>query len=171
MLSGNSIAGNSVGISSNSSSSNTVSGNSITENQHGAVLAYCSGNVIFHNDFVNNTQQTVLYGSTPNSWDNGYPSGGNYWSDYNGVDLHNGPYQNITGSDGIGDTSYVIDANNTDNYPLTKPWVPYENGTIYISDDGSVDPSGAPILRKGDLYTLTSNITSGADGILVEKAI
>jgi hypothetical protein len=53
-----------------------------------------------------------------NKWDNGYPSGGNYWSDYNGTDLYSGPYQNVTGSDGIGDTPYVIDANNTDHYPL-----------------------------------------------------
>jgi len=32
--------------------------------------------------------------------------------------LLGGPYQNETGSDGIGDTAHVIDANNTDNYPL-----------------------------------------------------
>jgi hypothetical protein len=54
----------------------------------------------------------------PNVWDNGYPSGGNYWSDYNGTDLYSGPYQNVTGSDGIGDKPYVIYANNTDDYPL-----------------------------------------------------
>jgi hypothetical protein len=56
--------------------------------------------------------------SVGNAWNNGYPSGGNYWSDYNGTDFYSGPYQNVTGSDGIGDTSYVIDANNTDDYPL-----------------------------------------------------
>jgi len=32
--------------------------------------------------------------------------------------LFSGPYQNVTGSDGIGETPYVIDENNTDNYPL-----------------------------------------------------
>jgi hypothetical protein len=57
-------------------------------------------------------------------WDNGYRSGGNYWSDYNGTDSYKGQYQNETGSDGIGDTPYVIDANNTDNYPLMFPWPP-----------------------------------------------
>jgi nitrous oxidase accessory protein NosD len=35
--------------------------------------------------------------------DDDYPSGGNYWSDYNGTG-NNG--------DGIGDSSYIIDANN-----------------------------------------------------------
>ena len=57
-----------------------------------------------------------------NVWDNGYPSGGNYWSDYAGEDLYSGPYQNETGSDGIGDMPYVIDESNTDNYPLMNPY-------------------------------------------------
>jgi nitrous oxidase accessory protein NosD len=49
-----------------------------------------------------------------NSWDDGYPSGGNYWSDYNGTDANH---------DGIGDTSHVLDANNTDHYPLMIPYI------------------------------------------------
>jgi len=57
-----------------------------------------------------------------NVWDNGYPSGGNYWSDYNGTDMYGGSYQNETGSDGIGDTPYVINEKNRDNYPLMNPW-------------------------------------------------
>jgi PKD repeat protein len=36
--------------------------------------------------------------------------------------LFSGPYQNETGSDGIGDTPYVIDENNLDRYPLMNPW-------------------------------------------------
>lgn len=51
---------------------------------------------------------------------------GNYWSDYSGVDLCTGPYQNLTegiGSDGIGDTNYPIDGSNVDNYPLMIPWI------------------------------------------------
>jgi len=51
--------------------------------------------------------------SSINAWDDGYPSGGNYWSDYTGVDAD---------GDGIGDTPYVIDENNTDRYPLMNPW-------------------------------------------------
>jgi parallel beta-helix repeat protein len=168
-LSGNNITGNNIGISSNSSSSNTVLGNNITGNHDGVVFAYCSANVIYHNDFLNNTQQTVLYGSNPNSWDNGYPSGGNYWSNYTGVDAKSGPHQNETGSDGIGDTPYVIGANNSDNYPLMRPWVSFDGQAIHIRADGNVDPSGAPLTRKGGLYTFASNVASKVDGIIIER--
>jgi len=66
-----------------------------------------------------------------NIWDDGYPSGGNYWSDYTGADLCNGPYQNETGSDGIGDSPYIIDENNTDSYPLMNPWGTGTPATIF----------------------------------------
>lgn len=39
---------------------------------------------------------------------------------------------------------------------------------IYIAADGSVTPSSAPILRSGNLYTLTGNI-SNSDGIGVGR--
>jgi|SRR5271157_3280665 len=37
-------------------------------------------------------------------------------------DLKSGPNQDQPGSDGIGDTPYVINANNLDNYPLISPY-------------------------------------------------
>jgi parallel beta-helix repeat protein len=42
-------------------------------------------------------------------------------------------------------------------------------GTIYIRADGSIDPPTAPIQRSGDVYALTSNITSDTDGIVIER--
>jgi outer membrane protein assembly factor BamB len=57
-----------------------------------------------------------------NVWDDGYPSGGNYWSDYAGSDLFSGSNQNELGNDGIGDTPYIIDSDNLDRYPLMIPW-------------------------------------------------
>lgn len=42
-------------------------------------------------------------------------------------------------------------------------------GTIYIRADGSIDPTTAPIQRNGDMYTLTDNITSDFDGIMIER--
>ena len=47
----------------------------------------------------------------------------------------------MTGSDGIGDTPYVIDANNKDSYPLMKafPWSEHDIGITYIGRDYSFD--------------------------------
>lgn len=90
----------------------------------------CIGNRIFHNNFVGNHPSGVCIRTYPNIWDDGYPSGGNYWSDFPGTDHFSGPYQNLTGSDGISDTPHVINIdnslNNTDHYPLMSPWLPHD---------------------------------------------
>jgi len=118
----NNILDNLVGILLYSSSSSKIVGNNLKTNSgNGISLASSSNNTIIHNNFINNTNQIYLYQSI-NTWDNGYPFGGNYWSDYNETDTFSGPYQNVTGSDGIGDTPYIIDENNTDCYPLMSPY-------------------------------------------------
>ncbi|MGA3191840.1 MAG: NosD domain-containing protein [Candidatus Bathyarchaeia archaeon] len=117
----NNVTNNGVGIWLDSSSNSTLSGNNVANNYYSLYLTNCSENSIFHNSFVNNTNEVHTEGSA-NIWDDGYPSGGNYWSDYNGMDLYSGSSQNETGKDGIGDTPYVIDTNNRDNYPLVKPY-------------------------------------------------
>jgi hypothetical protein len=110
-----------------------------------------------------------------NIWDDGYPSGGNYWSDYNGTDLHSGAYQNVTGSDGMGDTPYVIDMNNLDHYVLFNPVLPIHciavtNVTLYKTVVGQ-DYGVNIIVTLADLgtcnetfkvtaYANTSSITS-----------
>ncbi len=44
------------------------------------------------------------------------------------------------------------------------------SGTIYIMADGSIDPPDAPISTVDNVtYTLTGNVTSDADGIVVER--
>jgi hypothetical protein len=117
-------------------------------------VQYSSGNTFYHNNFINNTQQVYNYASSElNVWDDGYPSGGNYWSDYTGVDQKNGPYQNLTGSDGIGDTPYVINANNTDHYPLMNP---YSSLALSVG----ISPSSAT-LDVGQSELLTSSVTGG----------
>jgi parallel beta-helix repeat protein len=45
-----------------------------------------------------------------------------------------------------------------------------ESGTITINADGSISPSTAPIYTADNVtYTLTGNITSAPDGILIER--
>jgi parallel beta-helix repeat protein len=120
-ISGNNITANNwYGIVLNSSSNyNSISGNSIANNWYGVWLGESSSNIIYHNNFMYNTQQVYLPASSYRSiWDDNYPSGGNYWSNYKGVDEKSGPNQNQTGNDGICDTPYVLDKNNRDRYPL-----------------------------------------------------
>ncbi len=98
--------------------SSTLRGN----DGYGLFLSDSSNNQFYHNNFISNPRQAWLYGENSNSWDNGYPNGGNYWDNYTGVDEKSGANQNVTGSDGIGDSPVIITQNNVDNYPLMTPY-------------------------------------------------
>jgi len=153
------------------SSKNTIIENNITLNHRYGLELVSSNNTIFNNSFEGNARTPQVYasGSTGNSWDNGYPSGGNYWSDY---ETRYPDASEIDGS-GIWNIPYVIDENNQDNYPLVNPWTPTPPefiGTVYIRTDGSIDPPDAPISTVDNVtYTLTGNITTDGDGIVVER--
>jgi parallel beta-helix repeat protein len=109
---GNIITNNSnFGIFLNGAGYNNIIGNNITNNGRGISVYICDNNVIYHNNFVNNTNHVETDDSI-NTWDN--DSEGNYWSCYNGTDADSG---------GIGDTPYIIDENNQDNYPLMTEYV------------------------------------------------
>ena len=72
------------------------------------------------NNIIQNSVQ-ALDSRTSNNWDDGYPSGGNFWSDYSGADRCSGPSQDICPSpDGIGDAPYELDTN-VDRYPWMVP--------------------------------------------------
>lgn len=108
-ISWNNIADNNCGIWLADSSNNGMNGNNITNNiYYGIGLESSSNNSIYHNNFIDNAEQVHIQSSVyVNFWDDGFE--GNFWSDYNGTDSN---------QDGIGDTPYIIDANNTDHYPL-----------------------------------------------------
>ena len=100
------------GILLDDSRNNTLTGNTVTNNDYYGITLlgwWSADNVVFHNNFINNPQQVWSIYWNSNTWDDGCPSGGNYWSDYTGVD---------TNMDGIGDSSYEIGSNNIDRYPL-----------------------------------------------------
>ncbi len=122
---------------------------------------------IYHNNFLDNTIQAnvsdpFLVGGYP-TWDDGYPSGGNYWSDYIGVDFYGGPNQDEAGSDGIWDHPYTVNYDNKDRYPFLGPsglpekYMPvavvvapsegYVNEAKTFSGTDSYDPDGGVIVK------------------------
>jgi parallel beta-helix repeat protein len=127
--SNNAIFGNTIlncslyGIGLYQSSNNTIYSNQVENNAVGISFsqrddaAPMNHNLLYHNNFVNNGQNTVMASGAINYWDNGQE--GNYWSDYstkypNAVEANNS---------GIGNTPYVIDAKNSDHYPLLESWI------------------------------------------------
>jgi len=115
------IANSGTGIDLYNSSGNVIIRNTIIKNYHAIFLTYSNSNRICNNNFINNTDQIPIGAiKEENKWDYGYPFGGNYWSDYEGVDEKSGPNQDQLGSDGIGDEAYIIDVENQqmDKYPL-----------------------------------------------------
>ena len=104
--------------------------NNITDTNCGVtIFGGGADNAFFHNNFFNVKTGAseehkdfleIMYGldlpdiySQNNTWDAGYPAGGNYWSNYNGTDAN---------GDGIGDTSYRVSVDYVDHYPLKTPF-------------------------------------------------
>jgi parallel beta-helix repeat protein len=147
---------NGIGISY--SSYNNIFGNNITNtirfyDQSSSFYSQSSNNRFYHNNLGS---LVYIVSGSPNIWDDGYPSGGNYWSDYTGVDVKSGPNQDQPGSDCIGDAPYVIDVNNRDHYPLMNPYgappPPTYSLTITTTVGGTTDPAPGT-------YTYTANST------------
>jgi parallel beta-helix repeat protein len=122
------------GIALVDSSTCSAYDNNINNNaEYGVLLSDSSDNLFYHNNFINNTSQVWLFGFNSNNWDDGYFSGGNFWSNSSCIDEKRGLGQNQTGNDGICDFPFIIDSNNTDRYPLTTPWNPQSLKSLPIS--------------------------------------
>jgi parallel beta-helix repeat protein len=129
---GNVIIDNVDGLRLDNSSNNNVWGNNVTGNHHG--IHPFSDNKFYLNNFIENNEH-VRFESTefPNSWDNDYPVGGNYWGNYTGIDQKQGTNQIEDGADNIGDTPQVINSLNLDRYPQMVPYS-YQNTEESIFD-------------------------------------
>jgi len=153
-ISGNNAKNNPNGIWLSSSSNNTIVQNNLANNYIGIQLFNSSNIRTYHNNFLGSSPPSyqVHSDNSTNVWDDGYPSGGNYWSNYTGIDVKSAPIQDQPGSDGIGDTPYVINFNNQDRYPLMKPypWDPHDIGITNLDVSKTVVGQG---------YTLNINVT------------
>ena len=90
---------------------NTLHSNTISNCATGVKVAMAANNLFYHNNFIGNTQQATDNGFS--TWDKGAKEGGNYWSDYAGMDAD---------GNGIGDTPYFIAPEGVDHYPLMVPF-------------------------------------------------
>jgi parallel beta-helix repeat protein len=88
---GNILMSNQVAILLSAAYQNVIVENNFIDNSLAVLLWSSAFNNIYHNNFVNNSRQASEPGvgniggyDNPafNTWDNGYSSGGNYWSDY-----------------------------------------------------------------------------------------
>jgi nitrous oxidase accessory protein NosD len=94
---------------------NKIMGNNISNSGCGTTVYGANRNIISNNNYVNNTIQFSANEDYLLTWGGNVSVNAikeNYWSDYNGTDANH---------DGIGDTPYIIDANNKDNFPSIAP--------------------------------------------------
>jgi len=151
-----------------SCTNNIVSENNITNNPVGIYMDNADNNTFYHNNFINNSVHVLFrLASYGHVFDDGYPSGGNYWGPATEwPDIYKGQYQNETGSDGIRDTPAYLDNPGgdhfTDHYPLMKPY----SGP---HDIGAIITASRTIVSAGYNTTVNFNVTILNYGLQTEN--
>ncbi len=160
----NTVTDNCYGINLCQAADNTIINNNVSNNHWGIYLYLESDdNIFYHNNLSDNIVNAK--DRCTNNWDNGYPSGGNYWDDYTGSDDYSGPDQNIPAPDGIGDVPYGFQDGALDNFPLMSPW---DGSEVYIIDDS--DPQFHILTGDWDLadhpyaFSSEARFTDGGSG-------
>jgi len=174
----NTISGNNVNSNighgfclNDSSHDNSIIYNNVSLNNGYGILiengtTACINNIVYRNNFVNNSFGG--YDECNNTWDNGYPSGGNYWSGYNGSDDLRGQNQDIPGYDGIGDTPNIMHGgDNKDRYPLMYLWgeqPPVANYSYFIEYGGYIFNGSSSYDRDGVVFLYEWDFDDGSTG-------
>ncbi|MCK4457624.1 MAG: right-handed parallel beta-helix repeat-containing protein [Thermoplasmata archaeon] len=118
------LANGNTGILLGFSSHNKIVENTVSNHKYVARLLFSDNNMVYHNNFMGTLVQAADSGRD-NRWDNGYPSGGNYWETLGWtlgcIDQFRGPLQDEDGSDGICDRGKLI-GESRDRYPLLEPY-------------------------------------------------
>jgi parallel beta-helix repeat protein len=146
---------------------NTIDHNGYASDDHcGIRISHenSNNNKIYHNNLIDNSKvnNKQACDDGDNVWDNGYPSGGNYWDDFDEVaegayDLFHGANQDKRGRDGIVDKGGVAGGknpydipgggDNRDNYPVMEP-----NGWIIRKPNKPDKPKGPDSGKIGTEY-------------------
>ena len=100
-----------------------------TTKWHGIVIGHSSKfNNVYHNNFLKNKHSAQDLNSN-NSWDNGYPSGGNYWDDYE--EKYPDARKTLRG---VWSVPYNISGGDSqDRYPLVKPYTKFKS-KLYVNN-------------------------------------
>ncbi len=117
---GNWVAGNPTGVRFSGTRRVLISNNVFAQSVAvGVDLINVTGGTVVRNRFESNQLDAGDDRGVDNSWDGGYPLGGNSWDRYSGPDECSGPNQTVCpDADGIGDIPFDIDADSADRYPL-----------------------------------------------------
>jgi Periplasmic copper-binding protein (NosD) len=86
----------------------------------------------------------------------GYPGGGNYWSNWTSPDSESGPQQNLPGSDGIVDLPLNISGALQDPYPLTHA-VSVADTNVQFVATGLPGGTSWGVTFNGTVQSTTSN--------------
>jgi parallel beta-helix repeat protein len=147
-LNDNIIENNDGGIFLHDSYHNIIKGNTVNSNNNrGISLDYSNNNLVYHNNLINNTKQAYSDGYN-NRWDNGYPTGGNYWSDHT-----------CNGNPSCGNHPYYIWENGLDHYPFQEPdgWlIPYEEHDLVVTNITA--PGSVYVNSTTSIYSTIYNV-------------
>ncbi len=168
LVSDNNITSNLYGTYIYSSGGNTLKDNFVYSNNYfGFYLDSSSSNVMYNNDFIKN--ENHAYDDGTNQWNTSYPTGGNYWNCYKGVDYCHGSGQNLPGGDDIGDTPYTKikgTGDAKDNYPylysFRSPFV-LSTQPHHESNDSSVSKN-IEVVFSESLNTSVEPVLEEMDG-------
>ncbi|HEV2519396.1 MAG TPA: right-handed parallel beta-helix repeat-containing protein [Thermoplasmata archaeon] len=148
------------------SSGLTISDNSFWLDNYSFDYESNNAGVVYHNNFINDRAWIVSSPPTTSfAWANGYPQGGNYWSNYTGLDTKSGPGQNLPGADRIGDTPYALNPVTADPYPLMGAWVSH---TLTFTETGLASGVGWSVSVDGRSASTNTNalVFLQADGAI-----
>jgi len=136
-------------------------------------LPFTYDGLVYHNNFINIPSCCSLNDAIGWRWDNGYPGGGNYYSDYSGIDNCSGPSQNICPNpDGIWDRPNPNSM--LDRYPLARPFSPasdtaaptwQSNPTLTASNIGSDSVTLSSSAAQDDVEVIVYRIDLGTTSI------